>query len=220
MIRCIKTIVLGRLAGNCYLLETEQGFVLIDTGSKSARSKLEVGLNKAGCTPENFLLVILTHGDFDHTGNCVYLHEKYDVKIAMHPNDVAIVESGDMFRNRKSGNRVMKKIINTFFGITKFTPDFTIDEGRDLSDYGLDAKILHIPGHSSGSIGILTDYHDLFCGDVFTNLKKPEPNSLFDNLDELNLSIDRLRHLHIKMVYPGHGQPFMMDKFLQDNRVE
>jgi hydroxyacylglutathione hydrolase len=216
VIRNIKTIILGRMVGNCYLLETDQGFVLIDTGSKSARSKLEKELADAGCTPENFHLVILTHGDFDHSGNCAYLCEKYSVKIAMHQNDVAMVESGDMFRNRKSGNRVMKKIINTFFGITMFTPDFTIDEGHDLSDYGLDIEILHIPGHSGGSIGILTDNHDLFCGDLLTNSKKPEPNSLFDDLEEMNESIDKLKHLQINMVYPGHGQPFLMDEFLKD----
>jgi len=217
VIRDIKTIVLGRIVGNCYLLETEQGFVLIDSGSKSARGKLEQELTDAGCTPENLHLVILTHGDFDHTGNCVYLREKYDVKIAMHSDDVAMVESGDMFRNRKSGNRIMKKLVNTLFGITKFTPDFTIDEGYDLSDYGLKVEILHIPGHSRGSIGILTDNHDLFCGDLLTNMKRPEPNSLFDDLDGLNLSIDRLRHLEINMVYPGHGQPFMMNEFLRVN---
>ena len=217
MIRNIKTIILGRLVGNCYLLETEQGFVLIDTGSKSARTKLERELTDAGCTPENFHLVILTHGDFDHSGNCAYLREKYSVKIAMHPNDVAMVESGDMFRNRKSGNRVMKKIINTFFGITKFTPDFTIDEGHDLSDYGFKVGILHIPGHSSGSIGILTDNHDLFCGDLLTNSKKPEPNSLFDDLEEMNKSIHRIKEMEINMVYPGHGQPFLMEEFLKAN---
>jgi len=217
VIRDIKTIVLGRIVGNCYLLETEQGFVLIDSGSKSARGKLEQELTDAGCTPENLHLVILTHGDFDHTGNCVYLREKYNVKIAMHSDDVVMVESGDMFRNRKSGNRIMKKLVNTLFGITKFTPDFTIDEGYDLSDYGLKVEILHIPGHSRGSIGILTDNHDLFCGDLLTNMKRPEPNSLFDDLDGLNLSIDRLRHLEINMVYPGHGQPFMMNEFLRVN---
>ncbi len=217
MIRGIKTIVLGRLVGNCYLVETDQCFVLIDTGSKSARTKLEQELIDAGCTPENFQLVILTHGDFDHSGNCAYLRERYDVKIAMHPDDVAMVESGDMFRNRKSGNRIMKKMINTLFGITKFTPDFIINEGHDFSDYGLEVEIVHIPGHSSGSIGILTDNHDLFCGDLLTNLKKPEPNSLFDDVDEMNESIHRIREMEINMVYPGHGQPFKMDEFLKTN---
>jgi glyoxylase-like metal-dependent hydrolase (beta-lactamase superfamily II) len=45
-------------------------------------------------------------------------------------------------------------------------PDFTVDEGHDLSEYGLDAKILHIPGHSKSPIRILTADGDLFCGDL------------------------------------------------------
>ncbi|MBE0526101.1 MAG: MBL fold metallo-hydrolase, partial [Candidatus Thorarchaeota archaeon] len=110
MIKDIKTIILGSMSGNCYLLETEEGFVLIDTGRKSARSKLEQEMEIAGCNPENLDLIILTHGDFDHTGNCAYFREKYNVKIAMHQSDSGMVEFGDMFWNRKSGNWVLKKL--------------------------------------------------------------------------------------------------------------
>ena len=213
MIKDIKTIILGRLTGNCYLLETDKGFVLIDTGRKSARSKLEEELAIAGCTPENLDLILLTHGDFDHTGNCAYLREKYDTKIAMHQYDSGMVENGDMFRNRKSGNWALKKLVNTFFSITKFKPDFTIDENSDLSEYGLDAQVVYIPGHSKGSIGILTASGDLFCGDLLSNVKKPEPNSVVDDIIELNESITRVKDLQIEMVYPGHGQPFRMNEF-------
>ena len=213
MIKDIKTITLGSMSGNCYLLETEKGFVLIDTGRKSARSTLEEEMAVAGCNTENLDLIILTHGDFDHTGNCAYFREKYNVKIAMHQSDSGMVEFGDMFWNRKSGNWVLKKLVNTFFNITKFKPDFTIDEKTDLSDYGLDAEIIYIPGHSKGSIGILTDNGNLFCGDLFSNVKKPEPNSVVDDLDELNESIARVKDLQIEMIYPGHGQPFRMNEF-------
>ena len=213
MIKDIKTIILGRLTGNCYLLETDKGFVLIDTGRKSARSKLEEELAIAGCTPENLDLILLTHGDFDHTGNCAYLREKYDTKIAMHQYDSGMVENGDMFRNRKSGNWALKKLVNTFFSITKFKPDFTIDENSDLSEYGLDAQVVYIPGHSKGSIGLLTASGDLFCGDLLSNVKKPEPNSVVDDIIELNESIARVKDLQIEMVYPGHGQPFRMNEF-------
>jgi glyoxylase-like metal-dependent hydrolase (beta-lactamase superfamily II) len=215
MIKAITSIVLGRLSGNCYLLETDKGFVLIDTGRKSARSKLEEELVISGCNPENLDLIILTHGDFDHTGNCAYLREKYDTKIVMHDYDSGLVEYGDMFWNKKTGNWAIKKLINVFFNITRFKPDYTIDEESDLSKYGLDARVIHLPGHSKGSIGILTASGELFCGDLFTNLKKPEPNSMVDDLNEFNESIDKVKDLKIKMVYPGHGQPFPMN--LYDN---
>jgi hydroxyacylglutathione hydrolase len=213
MIKAITSIFLGRLSGNCYLLEIDKGFVLIDTGRKSARDKLEQEMTLAGCKTENLDLIILTHGDFDHTGNCAYFREKYNAKIAMHQADSGMVEYGDMFWNRRTGNRILKKLVNTVFSITKFKPDFTIDDKTDLSDYGLDAEVIYIPGHSKGSIGILTGNGDFFCGDLFSNVKKPEPNSVVDDLEELNHSIAKVKTLRIEMVYPGHGQPFRMSEF-------
>ena len=210
MIKNIKTIILGGFNGNCYLLKTDKGFVLIDTGRKSKRSTLEKELVNEYCKPGNLDLIILTHGDFDHTGNCAYLREKYDTKIAMHQYDVGMVEYGDMFWNRQTGNIIIKKLVNLFFKIRKFKPDFHLDENSDLSKYGINAKVLYLPGHSKGSIGILTTDKNLFCGDLFTNQKKPKPNSLVDNLNEFNKSIDKVKSLDINTVYPGHGQPFQM----------
>ncbi len=83
---------------------------------------------------------------------------------------------------------------------TKFKPDFTIDEGYNLSEYGLDAKVLYLPGHSKGSIGILTANGDLFCGDLFTNTSKPAISSIIDDPEKANLSIEKLKSLKINTV--------------------
>ena len=213
VIKDIQTIILGGLNGNCYLLKTDNGFVLIDTGRKSKRKKLEQELVNGGCKPGNLDLIILTHGDFDHTGNCAYLREKYDTKIAMHQHDIGMVEYGDMFWNRQTGNILIKKLINLTFKIRRFKPDFEVDEKSDLFKYGLNAKVLHLPGHSKGSIGILTSDKNLFCGDLFTNQKNPEPNSLVDNINDLHESIEKVKRLDLKTVYPGHGKPFQMSSY-------
>ncbi len=213
MIKDITSIVLGGFNCNCYLLRTEKGYVLIDTGRKSKRKKLEQELIRAGCKQGNLDLIILTHGDFDHTGNCVYFREKYHTKIAMHKYDIGMVEYGDMFWNRQTGNKVIKKIINLTFNIEQFKPDIELDEQSDLSQYGLNAKIIYLPGHSKGSIGILTSNKNLFCGDLFTNRKKPVSNSLVDNMNDLNGSIEKVKSFDINMVYPGHGKPFQMRSY-------
>lgn len=44
----IKPIYLGRIIGNCYLVKTDTGFILIDTGRASKRTKLEKGMGKWG----------------------------------------------------------------------------------------------------------------------------------------------------------------------------
>jgi len=206
----IKPVYLGRIIGNCYIIETDTGFILIDTGRASRHTKLEKELDNAGCKPGNLNLIILTHGDFDHTGNCANLREKFGTKIAMHYDDSRMVERGDMFWNRKTGNFLIRIIVNVLFRIRKFKPDFTMDEGYDLSEYGLNAKVLCLPGHSKGSIGILTAGGDLFCGDLFINTNKPELNSIIDDPVEANASAEKLKRYRINTVYPGHGKPFPM----------
>jgi len=113
VIKDIKSIIFGGFTGNCYLLTTEKGHVLVDTGRKAVRKKLEQELIYGGCKPGNLDLIILTHGDFDHTGNCAYFREKYQTKIAMHKYDIGIVENGDMFWNRQTGNRIIKKMTSS-----------------------------------------------------------------------------------------------------------
>jgi len=201
---------------NCYLIETDTGYILIDTGGSNKRTDLEKELENAGCKLGYLKLIVLTHGDFDHTGNAAYLRNKFGTKIAMHNGDSGMVERGDMFWNRKKGNILLGMIARILFGFGKkerFKPDLYIDEGYDLSEYGFDAKVLHIPGHSKGSIGILTVDSNLFCGDLLENKDRPVLNSIIDDLTEADTSVEKLKKLKINTVYPGHGKPFPMGSF-------
>jgi glyoxylase-like metal-dependent hydrolase (beta-lactamase superfamily II) len=207
-------------AVNCYLVEADAGYILIDTGSSNACADLEKALESAGCRVGDLKLIVITHGDFDHIGNAAALRERFGAKIAMHAADSGMAERGDMFSNRKKANiftRMMAPAISILFGFgssKRFEPDLYIGEGVGLSEYGLDARVLSIPGHSSGSIGILTADGDLFCGDLLDNIEKPALGALTDNLAAAQKSIDKLKSLEVHTVYPGHGQPFLGDEFL------
>jgi len=88
----------------------------------------------------------------------------------------------------------------------------TIDETFDLSIYDLDAQILYIPGHTKGSIGVLTVDGNLFCGDLYMNMIKPDIQFFIDDLTAAKESLNKLKSLTIKTVYPGHGKPFQYGK--------
>jgi hydroxyacylglutathione hydrolase len=209
----IRPIVLGGFSANCYLLSEGESFVLIDTGRATGLKRLEKALADAGCRPGGLRLILLTHGDFDHSGNCAALRRKYSAPVAVHKDDAGMVETGDMFWNRKSGGRLIKKLVNAFFRIELFKPDFTVDDGFDLGLYGIDAKVLHLPGHSRGSIGVLAGTRDLFCGDLLAGGGKPAMGSIIDDPDAAAASVERLKKLPIRSVYPGHGKPFSMSDF-------
>jgi len=107
-------------------------------------------------------------------------------------------------------------ILSGFGKAERFTPDLYLEDGDDLSDYGCDNKVVYIPGHSKGSVGILTTGGDLFCGDLFENTDTPGLNSIMDDPATANASVEKLQGLEIHTVYPGHGEPFPLDLVLKN----
>jgi glyoxylase-like metal-dependent hydrolase (beta-lactamase superfamily II) len=220
----IKTISLALPFGlgrvNCYLVKTETSYVLIDTGSSNQRAALEQELINAGCQPGNLKLIVLTHGDFDHTGNAAYLRQKFSAPLAMHPDDFGMIERGDMFASRGSGNPILKTIAPVLFKFGKserVTPDLKISEEFDLAAYGFEARVISLPGHSRGSIGILTSEGDLFVGDLLENTKQPALNSIKDDRIAAQASVKKLRGLNVRTIYSGHGKPFQMEQLAKNH---
>lgn len=227
----IISIDLGSV--NCYLGKQGDSFILFDTGGHITMDKnftnrrdiLERGLENAGCTPGKLKLVVLTHGDNDHAGNAAFIRDKFNVKIAMHSGDTKLVDNPSMEVMMKSfqykspvfkavfklmKEKIIKVTDKTLKDFESFTPDIYLNDGDSLAPYGFDAKIIHIPGHTDGSIGVLMSNGDLICGDILTNGKKPAPAPNAYDFRLLSDSIKKVKEMKIGKVYPGHGEPFEM----------
>lgn len=217
-------ILKGANGVNSYLIKTETGFILIDTGFYTKRKEFALALDNAGCNPGNLSLIILTHGDLDHIGNCAFLQKKFKVKIALHRDELESVVNINMTLNRKKKPAFIAKLLLSFLGTiykaNRFHPDLFVNDDDNLSDYGLDAVVIHLPGHSKGSIGILTADGNLFCGDLLLNISNPSPTDLIDDSSDLENSIKKLKNLSFNTIYPGHGKPFSKEHFfdLTDKR--
>lgn len=224
---------------NCYLGKQDGKFILFDTGGHLTLDKkfdnrydeLLKWLETYGCTPENLKLIVLTHGDNDHVANALTLREQFGAKIAIHENDRDLVENPNIdmmmksFKYRsilfklvflvmnKQIRKITLKALDEYNKHGKFTPDIYLSDGDSLSEYGFDAQVIHLPGHTAGSIGIWTDGHDLIAGDIFTDIRKPEtaPNAV--NFKQLSESVRKIKTYQINKVYPGHGIPFTFDRF-------
>ena len=214
----IKHLALGMV--NAYLIKNKNDFFLIDTGLAMSRSKLEKAIEQEGVKPTDIKLIIITHADIDHIGNCAYLQKKYGLKIAVHEADAGLCRTGNRNLNRKRKSSLLKKIIKPMilgliykpmmkkFPLEAFEPDIILSDGQDFDNIGLNAKVIHIPGHSMGSIGILTADGDFFSGDTINNRKKPTIADIVENETALAVSIEKIKTLNIKNVFPGHGKPF------------
>jgi hydroxyacylglutathione hydrolase len=208
------TLKLGSV--NAYLLKASGGFVLIDSGFPWQWASLKAALESEGCVPGTLRLVVLTHGDIDHCGNCAQVRHEYGAPIAVHREDVSEVETG-IRPDRSSPTLLGKTIVLMGAAMYKlrgkvhletFGPDLILDGGESLEGYGLKASVIHLPGHTKGSVAILTEDGSLFAGDTFFNMK--HASQPIQDVEDYRASLEKIRpFLHqIRTVYPGHGKSF------------
>jgi len=208
------------LAGvNAHLVAARDGFVLVDTGKPEKRADLVAQLARAGCAPGTLKLIVLTHGDYDHAGNAAYLRGLYGSPVAMHRGDAPRVERADWslgMKPRPDKFPLLFRAVSAFLRpgpFDTFTPDVLVEDGQSLAAYGLDATVLHLPGHTRGSLGILTAAGDLFCGDLMDSMMgRPSLEFFIDDMAAAEASLARLRSLDVAAVYPGHGKPFWLEQ--------
>jgi glyoxylase-like metal-dependent hydrolase (beta-lactamase superfamily II) len=80
-------------------------------------------------------------------------------------------------------------------------------EGFTLAAYGVDARIIELPGHSRGSIGVVSD-DGLIAGDALTNLFPPAGKAaLWSDRAAMEASAAKAGALGELIVWFGHGGP-------------
>lgn len=216
---------------NCYLLKNKQRFILVDTGGhlfmdkqyNDRRNDLVSELEKNGVNDSNLEMIILTHGDNDHTCNARYIREKFHSKIAMYSTDVFMVEKADS-NCYKINSNYQSLLLNLVFKLMDskikllmekvymefetFQPDILLENEQSLLEFDFEGTIFHSPGHTPGSICILDDKGNLISGDLFTNNKKPALAINAQNFNEMKESARKTLGKNVVKIYPGHGKSF------------
>ena len=88
-----------------------------------------------------------------------------------------------------------------------FTPDVCLKDGDSLEDYGIQAKVIGLPGHTQGSIGIDIMEKDLIVGDALMNMLYPTVSMLYNDKNAMLQSVDKISRLGERQIYFGHGRP-------------
>ena len=158
----------------------------------------------------NIKLVILTHAHIDHTWNVSYLKELYNCDVAIGIDDIDNIDNSNI--NSKPTTKRLGlwcKLMN--FGMKKlnvreFDVDMKLKDNQIIRRYGLELRIISLPGHTNGSIGVLyKDY--LFVGDALVN-RWNGVEIAFQNQDceEALLSYERIMELNPEIIFLGHDR--------------
>jgi glyoxylase-like metal-dependent hydrolase (beta-lactamase superfamily II) len=214
----IYTIPLG--FDHCYILQDE-GAVMVDGGAPKKEKQFRKSMEEIHLNPKEIRLMIVTHGHWDHIGSAKEIKGLTGAKIAMHDNEKEWLEKSlkPMPPGVTTWGRIFCGIIKMFLPLVKIPSamvDLVLsDDGLSLSEYGIPGKVIHTPGHSSGSVSVLLEIGDAFVGDLAMNkfpLRLSPGLPIFaEDWSALKESWQLLLDQGVKTVYPTHGEPFPVD---------
>jgi hydroxyacylglutathione hydrolase len=199
---------------NAFLIKEEDHAVLVDTGLAGYAEKIyDV------CKDSHVECIILTHGHIDHIQNTAVLSKRLNVPIAIGIGDEDLVDDNTL--QSMYGRGAIGKILCYFSQkaiksnpIEKFKPTIFLKDGDSLECFGIRGKILGLPGHTKGSIGIDVDQRDLIVGDALMNFLKPTLSLLYENKMQLDLSAREISDLGNRFIHFGHGKSVQNRKWI------
>lgn len=148
-----------------FLVESNEGLILVESGPESTFDSLKEGVKNAGADIKDIRHVLLTHIHFDHAGAAWRLAEK---GATVYVNPRGLKHLGNPERLWNSAERIYGDQMNVLWGEMKPIPDDLLkplDEGDILRIGNLEINTIYTPGHAvhhnAYQIG---DY--IFTGDV------------------------------------------------------
>ncbi len=183
----IKTVVVGDLQVNCYIVSNGNDAIVIDPGDEYEKIKNAL----AG---KSVKAVLLTHGHFDHTG-AVNEFKKDGVKVYISANEEYMLSDGYCCLAEPFG-----------FPFKPTAADATFDDGDVLELCGMQFKAILTPGHTTGSACFLCE-NVLFSGDTLFLQSIGRTDFPGGDFDVISKSIkEKIYTLPENiLVYSGHG---------------
>lgn len=196
----IKTFVVGALRTNCYLVwdVAAKEACLIDPGADP--KPIKSFMNKEGL---DLKFIINTHGHGDHIGANAF----FGAPIFIHSLDADFLTDPD-----KNLSRVFTA------GITSPKAERLLVDGDILKLGSLELKILHTPGHTPGSVSVVSG-GVVFTGDALFAGSIGRTDLAYGDQDRLMQSITQ-KLFALKddtVIYPGHGGPSTIGDEVKSN---
>lgn len=203
---------------NVYLIEDEDGITVFDGGIQAmTRAIAMIGTRMGGITR-----VVLGHAHQDHRGIAAGLREQLGVPVLCHPADQADAEGDaglrymDLSKLNPLGRRAFPHLLRLWDG-GPVTIDGTLEEGDEVAGF----RVVHLPGHAPGLIGLWRESDRLaLVSDCFYTLdpqsgvpgraRVPHPAFNHDT-EQARASMRKLAAMEPAAAWPGHANPLTGD---------
>jgi hydroxyacylglutathione hydrolase len=188
----LKTLIVGPIQSNCYIIgcERTREAAVIDPGGDADRILITLAKDRLRC-----VYIINTHGHFDHSADNKRLKEVTGAQLLIHHADAPMILHQSMNRGMWGTHLENSP-----------PPDRYLNEGDIITFGDISLKVLNTPGHSPGSISLVTDKivfvgDTLFAGSIGrTDFPGGDHEGLLRNVRKKIFTLGD----HV-VVYPGHG---------------
>jgi glyoxylase-like metal-dependent hydrolase (beta-lactamase superfamily II) len=194
---------------NCFLLQTEDGNVLVDTGMPEDAVRVLEAIRTTGLEDPRHIL--LSHCHPDHAGGASYLKAQTGAQVWAHHQDARLIEEGVGIRtvsaapgafNQLIANWLLRTIQGT---IPACSVDHRVENGHVLPG---NLIAVHTPGHTAGHLSFFWPQHRLLvAGDVASHLGWLRPLPIYEDYKLGLHTLRRLANLKFEVALFGHGTP-------------
>lgn len=174
--------------------------VLIDPGFGSDLPQTERLLQEAGVPPQQLHLIVNTHYHTDHVGGNSGLQQRYNVPIAAHRWEAALI-------NQRDWEACSAEWLNQ--PIEPYIVNQALSEGDEIDTGDVVLTVMHTPGHTLGHIALYEPKEQiLICGDIVHRDDVSWINPFREGagaMQRLMETLERVAQLPLRLIFSGHG---------------
>ena len=205
---------------NSYAIR-EEGVILVDAGWPGHGAEFQERLHELSIAPEDVGLLVATHGHWDHVGSAAEIKRLTECEVAINYREKEWLEQGlkPMPPGLTLWGKILGALLKVYVPFVRFPSTSVdvelLDEDYSLQPHGIQGRVVHTPGYSSGSMTVLLDSGHAFVGClVHEGLPYrigPGMPCFGDDIGALRESWRLIVESGAKWIYPAHGKSFQAE---------
>ncbi len=135
----------------CYLITTDSGYILINTGLASSAATIKQSVEQLGFKFSDIKILLTTQAHYDHVGAMAAIKNETDARMMVDEKDAVVLADGGSSDYAMGGKGALFQPVKA---------DRLLRDRDTITLANMKLLILHHPGHTKGSCSFLFNVQD------------------------------------------------------------